>query len=258
LVVINMKKRMYERMKEPWEVISRDEIDPFLPSDFASYVEALNNRCLEIIFHEIDRKVLARALKPEDDEIQNKIFNNMSKRALAMLMEDMKYIGTVSQEDAHKAQEEFISVIRHFEDTGEIIFVINTEEPAQTEIPKIGFFWWNRIKDENDKEKYVLIYAESFNIGDVMSVDHYTIWEREKALGKVTGDHRDNPRGRVQWNPGLCQIEVLAGECNLSEELQLLIKAEFNLWDATIEWKYNAHYDMDNMSDSLLGDEEFD
>jgi hypothetical protein len=134
---------------------------------------------------------------------------------------------------------------------------------AETEmdgIAKVGLFWWNRVKNENnaDKEKYELIFPEIFNIGDIMPVDHYTVWEREKALGKVTGDFRDVPRGRVQWNPGLCQAEVLTGDHNLADELRLLIKIEFNLWNVKIDWKYNAHYDMENMSDSIFGDEEFE
>jgi hypothetical protein len=127
-------------------------------------------------------------------------------------------------------------------------------------IPKVGLFWWKPVKDNNTegKKKYELIFPETFNIGDTMLVDHHTVWEREKTFGKISGDYRDIPRGRVQWNPGLCQIEIFTGEYNPPEGLKLLIINKFNLWNVIIDWKYNAHYDMENMADSIFGNGEFD
>jgi flagellar motor switch protein FliG len=45
----------------------------------------------------------------------------MSKRAAKMLFEDMEYMGPVRLMDVEEAQRRIVEVIRHLEDTGEII-----------------------------------------------------------------------------------------------------------------------------------------
>ncbi|MCL2758863.1 MAG: flagellar motor switch protein FliG, partial [Treponema sp.] len=64
---------------------------------------------------------LAKALKSVDSEVQDKIFKNMSKRAASMLKEDMEYMGPVRLKDVEEAQQKIVSIIRHLEDTGEIV-----------------------------------------------------------------------------------------------------------------------------------------
>jgi flagellar motor switch protein FliG len=45
----------------------------------------------------------------------------MSKRAASMLKEDMEYMGPVRLKDVEEAQQKIVSIIRHLEDTGEIV-----------------------------------------------------------------------------------------------------------------------------------------
>jgi flagellar motor switch protein FliG len=45
----------------------------------------------------------------------------MSKRAQQMLKEDMEYMGPVRLLDVEEAQEKIVSILRHLEDTGEIV-----------------------------------------------------------------------------------------------------------------------------------------
>jgi flagellar motor switch protein FliG len=70
---------------------------------------------------EVDSQELAKALKSVDSEVQDKIFKNMSKRAAGMLKEDMEYMGPVRLKDVEEAQQKIVSIIRHLEDTGEIV-----------------------------------------------------------------------------------------------------------------------------------------
>jgi len=70
---------------------------------------------------EVDSQELAKALKSVDTEVQDKIFKNMSKRAATMLKEDMEYMGPVRLKDVEEAQQKIVSIIRHLEDTGEIV-----------------------------------------------------------------------------------------------------------------------------------------
>jgi flagellar motor switch protein FliG len=70
---------------------------------------------------EVDSQELAKALKSVDSQVQDKIFKNMSKRAASMLKEDMEYMGPVRLKDVEEAQQKIVSIIRHLEDTGEIV-----------------------------------------------------------------------------------------------------------------------------------------
>jgi flagellar motor switch protein FliG len=70
---------------------------------------------------EVDSQELSKALKSVDTEVQDKIFRNMSKRAASMLKEDMEFMGPVRLKDVEEAQQKVVSIIRHLEDTGEIV-----------------------------------------------------------------------------------------------------------------------------------------
>ena len=69
----------------------------------------------------VDRRELAKALKGETEAIQEKIFNNMSKRAVQMIKEDMEVIGPIPKKDIKEAQEKIAAIIHHLEDTGVIV-----------------------------------------------------------------------------------------------------------------------------------------
>ncbi|MDR2521083.1 MAG: flagellar motor switch protein FliG, partial [Spirochaetaceae bacterium] len=63
----------------------------------------------------------SKALKSVDTEVQEKIFRNMSKRAAAMLKDDMEFMGPVRLKDVEESQQKIVSIIRHLEDQGEIV-----------------------------------------------------------------------------------------------------------------------------------------
>jgi flagellar motor switch protein FliG len=77
---------------------------------------------------EVDSQELAKALKSVDTEVQDKIFRNMSKRAAGMLKEDMEYMGPIRLKDVEEAQQKIVSIIRHLEDTGEIVVARSGED----------------------------------------------------------------------------------------------------------------------------------
>ena len=55
----------------------------------------LDDRAIQAILREVDVKELATALKGVNVDVQQKIFRNMSERAVAMLKEDMEFMGPV-------------------------------------------------------------------------------------------------------------------------------------------------------------------
>jgi len=81
----------------------------------------LDDRSIQKVMREVDSTELAKALKSVDTEVQDKIFRNMSKRAASMLKEDMEFMGPVRLKDVEEAQQKIVSIIRHLEDTGEIV-----------------------------------------------------------------------------------------------------------------------------------------
>lgn len=81
----------------------------------------LDNRAVQRTLREIDTQDLTLALKGASEEVQNKIFNNMSKRQSEMLKEDMEYMGPVRLRDVEEAQQRIVNTIRKLEDAGEII-----------------------------------------------------------------------------------------------------------------------------------------
>lgn len=88
----------------------------------------LDDRAIQQVLREVDTKELALALKAVDENVRQKIFGNMSKRAAAMLEEDMEYMGPVRLRDVEESQQRIVGIIRRLEEEGEIIIARGTEE----------------------------------------------------------------------------------------------------------------------------------
>jgi flagellar motor switch protein FliG len=88
----------------------------------------LDDRAIQKVMREVDSQELAKALKSVDAEVQDKIFRNMSKRAAGMLKEDMEFMGPIRLKDVEEAQQKIVSIIRHLEDTGEIVVARSGED----------------------------------------------------------------------------------------------------------------------------------
>ncbi len=84
-------------------------------------VTALDNASIQRIIREVDQKDLALALKGSSEEVKERIFRNVSKRAAEMLKEDVEFMGPVRLRDVEEAQQRIVSVVRKLDETGEII-----------------------------------------------------------------------------------------------------------------------------------------
>ncbi len=80
----------------------------------------LDDRAIQSIMKEVDVKDLATALKGTGIEVQEKIFKNMSERAVGMLKEDMEFMGPVKLRLVEESQQKIVAVIRRLEEAGEI------------------------------------------------------------------------------------------------------------------------------------------
>ena len=81
----------------------------------------LDDRAIQRVLRDVDNNDLAIALKNANDEVQNVIFKNLSKRLAAMIKEDMDFMGPVRMKDVEEAQQKIVGVIRRLEDAGEIV-----------------------------------------------------------------------------------------------------------------------------------------
>ncbi len=81
----------------------------------------LDDKSIQRVLREVDNNELAVALKSTNEEVQNVIFNNMSKRLAVMIKEDMDFMGPVRMKDVEEAQQKIVNIIRKLEDSGEII-----------------------------------------------------------------------------------------------------------------------------------------
>ena len=82
---------------------------------------SLDDKSIQRVLREVDNNELAIALKGANEEVQNVIFNNLSKRLVTMIKEDMEYMGPVRMKDVEEAQQKIVNIIRKLEDAGEII-----------------------------------------------------------------------------------------------------------------------------------------
>lgn len=82
---------------------------------------SLDDKSIQRVLREVDNNELAVALKGTVEEVQNVIFNNLSKRLAAMIREDMEYMGPVRLKDVEESQQRIVNVIRKLEDSSEII-----------------------------------------------------------------------------------------------------------------------------------------
>jgi len=81
----------------------------------------VNDKGIQSVLKEVDNDELSLALKTASEELREKIFSNMSERAVALIKEDMEYMGPVRVSDVETAQQRIVDIVRRLEDAGEII-----------------------------------------------------------------------------------------------------------------------------------------
>jgi flagellar motor switch protein FliG len=80
----------------------------------------VDDRGIQAMLREVSSEVLILALKGSDEELKEKIFKNMSKRAAELLRDDLESKGPVRVSDVEGAQKEILQIARRMADSGEI------------------------------------------------------------------------------------------------------------------------------------------
>lgn len=108
-------------------IMSRvEEKDPILANEIRRLMFVfediiyIDDRGMQQLLREVDNGKLTLALKTAPDEIKDKIFRNLSKRASDMLKDDLASMGPVRLSDVEAAQQEIINTAKRLESEGKI------------------------------------------------------------------------------------------------------------------------------------------
>lgn len=80
----------------------------------------LQDRDIQRILKEVDRKDLALSLKIAEEKVKEKVFGNMSERAADLLKEELQYMGPTKLKEVESAQARIVDVIKMLEEQEEI------------------------------------------------------------------------------------------------------------------------------------------
>lgn len=87
-----------------------------------------SDRDIQSVLKNVENSQWAMALKGAPGELRDKILRNMSKRAAALLQEEMEFLGPVRQSAVQQVQQQIVDIIRRLEDAGEITRSAGNEE----------------------------------------------------------------------------------------------------------------------------------
>lgn len=81
----------------------------------------IDDRGMQTLLKEVPNDKLVLALKTAPDEIKDKIFKNISKRAADLLKDDLSAMGPVKLSDVEGAQQEIINIAKRLEAEGKLM-----------------------------------------------------------------------------------------------------------------------------------------
>jgi flagellar motor switch protein FliG len=91
-------------------------------------LKEVDDRGIQTLLREVSSEVLVVALKGADDDLKEKIFKNMSKRAAELLRDDLETKPPMRLADVEAAQKEILITARRMADAGEIMLGSSSEQ----------------------------------------------------------------------------------------------------------------------------------
>jgi len=91
-------------------------------------LKEVDDRGIQTLLREVSSEVLVVALKGAEEELKEKIFKNMSKRAAELLRDDLETKPPMRLADVEAAQKEILITARRMADAGEIMLGSSSEQ----------------------------------------------------------------------------------------------------------------------------------
>ncbi len=116
-----------DRAAESSILTAMDEVDPDLANEIRNlrftYEDLLkiDDHGLQLVLKEINQEDLLISLKTASEDLQEKIFGNMSERAATMLREDLESLGPTKISEVEKAQQKIVSTCKRLEEEGKLV-----------------------------------------------------------------------------------------------------------------------------------------
>ncbi len=113
----NAEAAIMEKVKEVDEDLGQEIQDLMFVFE---NLNSVDDRSMQTILRDVSTDSLLLAMKAADDELKEKIYANMSKRAAEMLRDDLEAKGPVKLSEVEAAQKEILSIARRLADEGQI------------------------------------------------------------------------------------------------------------------------------------------
>lgn len=84
-------------------------------------IKLVNDKGIQAVLKEVENDELSLALKTASEQLQQKIFTNMSERAASMVKEDMEFMGPVRVSDVEASQQRIVDIVRRLEESGDLM-----------------------------------------------------------------------------------------------------------------------------------------
>jgi flagellar motor switch protein FliG len=81
----------------------------------------IEDRSMQKLLAEVNTKSLAMALNGAEEQIRDKVLNNLSKRARETLAEEMEFLGTTPAAQVEEARKVIIDIVQRLDQAGELV-----------------------------------------------------------------------------------------------------------------------------------------
>jgi len=81
----------------------------------------LPDNFIQRILREVNSKDLAMAMRGAGEDVNSRIYKNLSKRAAEMLKEEIEFMGPVRLREVEQSQQKIVNIMRKLDESGEII-----------------------------------------------------------------------------------------------------------------------------------------
>lgn len=118
---------LVDRSTEHQILQSMDDREPGLALEIRNLMFAfedighLDDRSIQNLLKEIGTSDLAVALKASSEELQRRIFSNVSERVASLIREEMEFTGPLRLSEVEARQQVIIDVVRRLEDEGQVV-----------------------------------------------------------------------------------------------------------------------------------------
>ncbi len=121
-ILNNMQNQIDAEILEDIEETDPDMVEEIRKRMFTfENLTTLDGRSLQMILREVNNDSLTMALKTASDEMQEKVFANMSARAADMIRDDLEAMGPVRLSEVEAMQQSIVKIAMKLEEEGKLV-----------------------------------------------------------------------------------------------------------------------------------------